>query len=53
MMGMKWIICPICGNKTCDRIRGMIYNYPRGAFIYFNGVISEYVWWARRRLFIL
>ena len=41
MMGMKWIICPICGSKTRDRITGIIWNYPQGVFIYFIDVISE------------
>ncbi|MDE6906328.1 MAG: cysteine-rich KTR domain-containing protein [Lachnospiraceae bacterium] len=21
-MRQEWILCPVCGNKTCDRIRG-------------------------------
>ena len=26
----KWIHCPVCGNKTCDRIRedAVLKNYP-------------------------
>ena len=26
----KWILCPACGNKTRDRIRGdtVLINYP-------------------------
>ncbi len=26
----KWILCPVCGNKTRDRIRGdtVLKNYP-------------------------
>ncbi len=30
MMENKWIICPICGDKTRDRIRKdtVLINYP-------------------------
>ncbi len=26
----EWIYCPVCGNKTCDRIREdtVLKNYP-------------------------
>lgn len=26
----KWIRCPVCGNKTCDKIRDdtILKNYP-------------------------
>lgn len=29
-MGNKWIRCPVCGSKTCDRIRKdtVLKNYP-------------------------
>lgn len=29
-MEMEWILCPICGNKTRDRIREdtVLRNYP-------------------------
>lgn len=29
-MTEKWILCPVCGNKTRDRIRGdtVLKNYP-------------------------
>jgi hypothetical protein len=30
MMENKWIICPICAGKTCDRIREdtVLISYP-------------------------
>lgn len=30
MKKSEWIHCPICGNKTCDRIREdtILKNYP-------------------------
>ena len=30
MQNKEWIRCPICGNKTRDRIRGdtVLLNYP-------------------------
>lgn len=29
-MAAKWILCPVCGNKTRDRIRTdtILINYP-------------------------
>lgn len=29
-METEWILCPVCGNKTRDRIRGntVLKNYP-------------------------
>ena len=26
----KWLLCPVCGNKNCDRIREdtILKNYP-------------------------
>lgn len=30
MIKNKWILCPVCGSKTRDRIRGdtVLKNYP-------------------------
>lgn len=30
MMKQEWILCPVCGNKTCDRIweDTVLRNYP-------------------------
>lgn len=30
MIKEQWILCPVCGNKTCDRIREdtILINYP-------------------------
>ena len=30
MKDAKWILCPVCGNKTCDKIRKdtVLKNFP-------------------------